>query len=218
MYYLLIGLCLFFDIVYIICKAKKKNVIGLFAKLLAAFCFVTMGYMGYLANKTSFTYYASIALLLDAIGDVCLGLRNIFAKNIMFFAGSLSFLVGHIVFVKALFFLNNPFIFNCVIIAVIVGAIVYYLLSRVCTFHKVFVIVGIIYSILLSMFVFLSLGVYVNYQTAKNLLFLIGAILFASSDILLILYNFSKKQPWLHPVYSLLYFIGQIFISFSLHL
>ena len=218
MYYLLIGLCLFFDIIYIICKAKKKYFAGLFAKVLAAICFVTIGYIGYTINKTTFTYYVFLALLLDAIGDLCLGIRNIFAKNIMFLTGSISFLIGHIMFIKGLFCLENNYLFNCVIAGIIAGAILFFLLYRICTMQKAMMVVGIIYTSLMCVFAFISVGVYMHYQTVKTLLFLIGSILFVSSDILLIIYNFSKKQEWLHPIYSLLYFVAQILISYSLHL
>ena len=218
MYYLLIALCLLFDITYIVCKAKKKYIIGLFAKILAAFCFVTIGYMGYLTNKTVFTYCALMALVLDAIGDLCLGLRNIFAKNLMFFIGTLSFLAGHATFIKGLLLLENPSTFNCIIMGIIVGAVLFYLLYRVSTMPKIMIPVGIIYTLLISIFVFLSIGVYISNHTVKNLLFTIGAVLFVCSDILLIIYNFSKKQGWMHPVYSLLYFVAQISISYSLHL
>ena len=159
-----------------------------------------------------------MALIVDAVGDLCLGLRNIFAKNLMFLIGTLSFLVGHATFIKGLMYLENPNIFNCIILGVVAGAILFYLLYRICTMPKMMVPIGIIYTSLICIFVCISLGVYINNQTIKNMLFMIGAVLFVSSDILLILYNFSKKQWWLHPVYSLLYFLAQIFISYSLHL
>ena len=121
-------------------------------------------------------------------------------------------------FIKGLLYLNNPYLFNCVIAGIVVGAMLFYSLYRVSTMQKIMVPVGIIYTSLICVFVFTSIGVYLNNQSVKSLLFVIGSILFVSSDILLILYNFSKKQEWLHPVYSLLYFIAQLFISYSLHL
>lgn len=218
MKYLLIGLCLFFDIIYIVCKERKKNVVGLFAKTLAAFCFITIGYMNYLQTKSNFSYFILLGLIFDGIGDLFLALRNLFAKNVTFLIGSISFLVGHILFIKALLLLDNSYILTCIVGGVVGGSILFYLFDRTCHFSKVFTIVGISYLIIILIMVLLAVGTYITSQTIERMIFMIGAVLFVSSDIVLVLYNFSKKEKWMHPVYSLLYFVAQIFISFSLHI
>lgn len=212
------GLCLFFDIIYIICKAKSKNIIGLFAKTLAAFCFITIGYMGYLVNKTSFSYFILFGLILDGFGDLFLAFRNIFAKNVTFIIGTLCFLAGHILFIRGLFLIQNSYFIHCVICAVLTGPIIFFMMNRICRFSKVLMVIGMAYITLISMMVYMSAGVYFTHETVSSLLFMIGAIMFVSSDIILVIYNFSKKEKWMHPVYSLLYFIGQLLISFSLHI
>lgn len=216
--YLLMALCLVFDIGYIICKAKNKNIIGLFAKTFAALCFITIGYFGYKANDTLFTRFILLGLILDGIGDLFLAFRNIFAKKLTFFIGTLAFLAGHIVFIRALTLLNNVYFIECIIISILFGSIVFYLLSKACRLNKIYTVVGISYIMIISMMVFLSVGVYLTTSTINHLTFMIGAILFMSSDIILSLYNFSRKDKWMHPTYSLLYFIAQILISFSLHI
>jgi len=212
------GLCIFFDITYIICKAKGKNVIGLFAKVLAAFCFVTIGYLGYIENSNKVTFFILNGLLLDGIGDVFLGLKNIFAKGFMFFVGTLSFLAGHIMFLRALLLLENSYILNCIVIGIVAGAIVFYLLDRVSKLTKSFRVVGMIYIIMICIMVVFSVGVYLTSGYHNHMIFMLGSILFVSSDIILSLYNFSKKRNWMHPTYSLIYFIAQLLISFSLHI
>lgn len=218
MKYLLIGLCLFFDIIYIVCKERKKNVVGLFAKTLAAFCFITIGYMNYLQTKSNFSYFILLGLIFDGIGDLFLALRNLFAKNVTFLIGSISFLVGHVLFIKALLLLYNSYILTCIVGGIIGGSILFYLFDRTCHFNKIFTIVGISYLIIILIMALLAVGTYITSQTIERMIFMIGAILFVSSDIVLILNNFSKKEKWMHPVYSLLYFVAQIFISFSLHI
>ena len=211
-------LCMFFDVTYIICKKKNKNIIGLFAKTLAAFCFITIGYSGYKVSPTLFSKFVLIGLLFDGLGDLFLALRNIFAKNINFIIGTISFLIGHIMFIRGLFLLNNDYLLQCIIGGIILAAIVFYLYDRVCRFNKIYTIIGICYLSIIIIMVLCSIGVYVTNQTIKNLVFMIGAVLFVSSDMILILYNFSKKDKWMHPVYSVLYFVAQIFISYSLHI
>lgn len=210
------GLCIFFDIIYIKCKAQKRNIIGLFAKCLAAFCFITIGYMNYLNNTNSFNYYILTGLILDGIGDFFLALRNILAKNVTFIIGTLFFLVGHIVYIRALFILSNLYVLNEVILAVIIGSIIYYLLKKQCNFSNSLSVIGIIYLIFISLMALMAVGVYYTNPINGNLLFAIGALMFVASDIILVMNNFSKKAKWMHPVYSLLYFIAQLLISFSL--
>lgn len=216
--YLLIALCLFFDVLYIIFNAKKKNIIGLIVKTLAALCFIAIGYFAYQSNNTAFSKLILYGLILDGIGDLLLALRNIFAKNFTFFIGGLLFLTGHIVYIRALTLLTNPYFLECIISAILVGAFLFYIIDKVCRLNRAFTILGIAYVMIITMMVSLAIGVYVSNPIDSNLVFMLGAILFLCSDIILIIYNFSKKDKWMHPVYSVLYFIAQILISFSLHI
>lgn len=214
--YLLIALCLFFDILYIVFNAKKKNIIGVIVKVLAALCFIAIGNFGYLDSKTIFSYYVLLGLLFDGIGDLFLGLRNIFGKNVNFLVGSLCFIAGHVMYIRALFLLENQYLIACIIVGVFLAAGLFYLFAKACRINKIFTVVGIAYTSIIMIMVTMSVGVYLSNQIDSNLIFMIGACLFLSSDSILILYNFSKKEKWMHPIYSVLYFVAQILISYSL--
>lgn len=212
------ALCLFFDILYIVFKAKKKNILGLFVKVFAALCFIIIGYLAYISNKNLFTYFILLGLVLDGLGDLFLALRNIFAKNATFLIGTLCFLAGHIMYIRALFLLENNYLISCIVAGVFLGAILFYLFLKTCRLTKAFTVVGIAYTSIIMIMLSMSVGVYLSNQIATNLVFVMGAGLFVSSDIILIIYNFSKKEKWMHPVYSVLYFVAQILISYSLHI
>lgn len=216
--YLLMALCIVFDIGYIVCKSKKKNIIGLFCKTLAALSFILIGYLGYSYSESTFSKYILMGLLFDGLGDLFLAFRNLFAKKVMFVLGAISFLGGHILFVRALFLFTNSYYIECIMFSVIIGSFLFYLFDRACHFNKGLTVLGISYLVIISMMVCLSVGVYFTNKTIKNLVFMIGATLFIASDIILIVYNFSKKEKWMHPIYSLLYFSAQILISYSLFL
>lgn len=218
MKYLLMCLCLLFDIVYISCKKRKRYLIGLIAKCLAAMCFILIAYMANKENPSTFKYYILIGLVLDGIGDLFLALRNLLLKNVMFFAGAIAFLFGHITYIRALFLINNDYRIECIIFAVILGAILFMIMDNACRIPKPIRYVGIVYCIMIVMMACFAVGVYITYKSSSNLVFMLGALLFVSSDCILILDNFSRGESWMHPVYSLLYFLGQILISFSLHL
>ena len=212
------GLCIVFDLIYIKCYEKSKYFIGLFAKVFAAFCFITIGYMAYLDNESLFLRFVLLGLILGGIGDLFLALKNLFAKNTMFLIGTIAFLFGHILYLRALFLLSNNYIIDCIVVGIIFGSVVFGVLDRICKLNKVIRIVGIVYIIMISIMATMSIGAYLTISNTSNLIFMMGAILFVSSDIILSIYNFSKKEKWMHPVYSLLYFIAQILISISLHL
>ena len=117
-------------------------------------------------------------------------------------------------FIRGLFLLNNDYLLQCIIGGIILAAIVFYLYDRVCRFNKIYTIIGICYLSIIIIMVLCSVGVYITNQTIKNLVFMIGAILFVSSDMILILYNFSKKDKWMHPVYSVFSFKYLFLFSF----
>lgn len=212
------GLCIFFDLIYIKCYEKNKYFIGLFAKVIAAFCFITIGYMAYLDKNSLFYHYILLGLIFGGIGDLFLALKNLIAKNVMFIIGTISFLVGHILYLRALFLLDNYYLVDCLIGGVLFGTITFSFLDKICRLNKYFKVIGIVYMMMISIMVAMSIGAYLSNPNISNVIFMIGAILFVSSDIILSIYNFSKKEKWMHPVYSLLYFIAQILISFSLHI
>ena len=218
MKFLLMGLCILFDIAYIVCKSKDKNIVGLLVKTAAAACFLQIGNLGYMNHQTNYAFIIMCGLGLDAIGDICLGLRNLFLKNLFFVLGSSFFLAGHVVFINALFPYAGNYKLECIIAGIILGTLLLTILSKVCRLSRTYTILGMLYCIMISIMVSLGIGVYLTNKTVSDLLFMMGAVLFVSSDIILILYNFSKKEKWMHPIYSILYFIAQILISFSLNL
>ena len=215
---LLISLCIIFDIVYIICNTKQKNIIGLFSKTFAALCFICLGYLGYKVNSTAFNYFILIGLILDGFGDLFLAIRNIFAKNVSFLIGTLCFLAGHILYIKGLYILNNNYLLINIVLGLIIGSIIFRFYCKVCKLNKVLHYVGYVYISTIIIMVLMSIGVFLTTFETNSLIFMIGSLFFVSSDLILVLYNFSKRKKWMHPTYSLLYFIGQILISFSLHI
>ena len=212
------AVCLFFDVVYIICKKQNKLIVGLIAKCIAAMCFITIGYLGYKGHNSSFNYSILIGLLLDGIGDLFLAIRNIAFKQVTFVIGALSFLIGHVFYIKAQFPIINYYQLQCVFSGIVFGSLLMYYFDSVCRFKRGYKLLGIIYCIMISIMASLSIGIYLTNMTKPNLLFMIGSIMFMSSDFILILNQFSKKKSWMHPVYSLLYFIAQLLISYSLYI
>ena len=98
MKYILIPICLVGQASYIYFNTKKKNLIALLSKTLASLCFLCFAYFN---SAFSFNLIV-IGMIFDMIGDVLLGLRNLFKENAMFYAGAASFMIGHIFYIFAL--------------------------------------------------------------------------------------------------------------------
>lgn len=219
---ILIILCILFDIGYLYSKSVDKNKIALVSKTLAALCFIIIGFNSLKENESSFALGICIGLVFDGIGDLLLALRNINNKKHWFILGGLSFLLGHFLYIGSLIDVGletkNDLLFIFVISGLLIGLVALYILTRICRINKAYLILGFIYSPSIFAVLTTSIYVYISYTNITDLIFLIGALLFVSSDMILIINNFGIKRKWMHPVYSLLYFVGQILIAYSLNI
>ena len=60
-------------------------------------------------------------------------------------------------------------------------------------------------------------GVFRTRGTSGSLLYMIGAILFTASDIILIFNTFTKDgKAWMRPTNLILYYLGQLLIALSI--
>ena len=217
----LITICILFDLGYIYCKERQYNLCGFFCKSLAVLCFITIGLLAYKDNNSSFCLSIIIGLVLDGLGDVFLAIRNFKNNKKWLILGGIMFMFGHLLYIGALLSENITSIFVDFVFIFIgfqLGYIFMKIMQKNLNLSKGYIVLGSIYCPLIFMVMTMSLCTYLNFKSIPNLVFLIGSILFVSSDVILILNNFGMKKKWMHPTYSLLYFIAQILISYSLHL
>ena len=216
MIYVLASLCIIFDIFYIVLKAKHSFYLGLVSKCLAALCFITIGIINAKNNPNNFSYIICFGLLLDGLGDLFLALRNIKLDKVFFLIGAICFLLGHLTYIVGLLIICTQHRILYTLLGVLFGVVIYCFVTKKCEFSKVFKYVGIMYCLTISIMCFFAIGTYINIHTLESLVFMIGAIMFIISDIILIFCNFSNPKKWMHPVYSILYFSAQLLISLSL--
>lgn len=180
-------------------------------KTLASLCFLMIGIFN-LDDNSLFV----IGLTFDLLGDVLLGLRFLFAKNKMFLLGTIAFLFGHIFYLLGVLKVFNDVTFY--IIGIIVGLAAYLFFISICSFPKAMKCVGVLYVPMVFTIAFTGLGQYIDNPCDATLAYMIGTLLFCSSDCILIVYNFGKKKNWMHIVYSFIYYLGQVLIALSLGL
>jgi uncharacterized membrane protein YhhN len=143
-----------------------------------------------LASNYNFARLVVIGLLLGGIGDVLLNLRFVFEKSgqKIFLVGIAAFLSGHIMYVAALILLSaNP------LASLICGAFAAVLLLRwifgaIGEVKKAFKIVGFAYIGAIMLMTALAIGDLIsNPGSTSALLYVIGAVFFTASDVIMIL-------------------------------
>ncbi len=185
-------------------------------------------------NLTSYAKYIMIGLILGAIGDVFL---HVISKNqIWFLIGGISFLFGHIFYINAFqlginkYYPDIKFIewYEIVAVAIpLIAGVVYMLLKQ--KDMKKFIAPMAVYAAIIGTMVVKSVALFATdwlwgmregSYLPVALTVVLGAFLFISSDVTLVVLMFEsqkKNRPLkIYNIYS--YYIAQILIGCSIFL
>lgn len=221
-YLILAPLGLLIQIVFIAAEHMKKYLPAVILKGTASIVFILFGILSSAScAREGFAGWIIAGLILGGIGDVCLNLRFVLKDTQkIFLIGVASFLLGHIMYLAALI----PHAGGTLIPALIIGVILAFLLlrwifSRIRQVQKVMKIFGYVYIGAVVLMTCVAAGVYaLDPSSSGSLVFMLGAILFTASDIILIFNMFGDKKPWMRPTNLTLYYLGQLMIAASLQL
>lgn len=207
--------------VFIVLEKKEKYIPAVVAKGLASFCFVILGYLGNkLAGESLLGRRMVTGLTLGCIADVLLNLRFVFKKvgQPVFLVGILVFLSGHIFYIIGLIPQCKPLLY-CLIAGIVLSFVVLKWIFSKIEAKKAFKIFGVFYIGAIVIMTCIAIGVLITNPCGKSWMFLIGALLFLVSDVVLILNTFGKESKFSLRITNLsLYYIGQILIALSLQL
>lgn len=214
--YILIPACLCLAALFIHQEYQEHYITAVILKGLASLCFVTLGFL--ISRRTGGSETILTGLCLGAVADVLLGLRYVFAKKgqLIFLAGILVFLLGHIAYLITVMPLDaNAWI--PVAAGILITVLLMKWLFTKITAAKVFQIFGIVY---IGAIVLVNCAACYNLINSAGMftaLFAAGAFLFLISDIVLILNTFGKERKFSLRITNLmLYYLGQILIVLSL--
>ena len=218
-YFYLWIICLTIVGFFIHSETKKNFPLSVALKGLASLCFVILGFLSArLAKDGQLAHNVLSGLCFGLIGDVLLNLRYVFAKKgkLIFLAGILVFLAGHIFYIIALI----PKC-GCLPVCLAAGAVMTVLLVvwlyRQIEASPVFRIFGVFYIGAIVIMTSIAIGILVTDASVFSGLFASGAVLFLASDIILILNAFgSRQREWMRIGNLLLYYTGQLMIATSL--
>ncbi len=208
---------------FIVQEHKQHLLAALLLKAAASLFFVFAGFVAFsMTAIPAFGRMIVLGLMLGAIGDVCLNLRFLLAgraKEIFLF-GIGAFLLGHIAYLIALIGLDPKALLYALPLAAIVSYVmIRFVLARVEVSGAIKTF-GIVYLCVVFLMVCVSFALpALGTATLGRTIFAAGALLFAVSDVLLVLNQFGKKAyPALRPLNLALYYASQVCICLTIAL
>lgn len=215
----LIGLTI--QVVFIFVENRKKYTPAVVLKGSASLVFILVGILSaQMTSDQDFARLVVIGLILGGLGDVLLNLRFVFEKSgqKIFLLGIASFLAGHIMYLIALIPLSNNLFVSLFLGVVVATFILRWIFSKIEEVPKAFKLFGYFYIgaiVLMTSFAIDHLIANPNLQGA--LLYVVGALLFTASDVIMILNTFGRSQKFSMRASNLsLYYLGQLMIALSL--
>lgn len=216
----LCAICLVLAAVFIYIEKKELYLPADVLKGIASLCFVIVGIMGaFDSGGSDYAWIVVAGLALGAIADVLLNLRYVFEgkkAQLAFLVGIFVFFLGHIVYVVALS-TRCEYLIACIVIGIVAGIGLLIWIFRQIECKLVFKIFGVFYVCTIAVMNVVAIGVLLSNPSLDAALFVIGAILFLISDILLTLNTFGPEPTFTRRIANLmLYYMGQLLIALSL--
>jgi len=182
---------------FIALEHRKRMLPALLLKAAASLLFVFAGVLALpLAADASYARLVLAGLMLGAVGDVCLNLRFVLPEHEkpIFLFGIAAFLLGHIAYLAALISLSPDALFYALPAAAILSFfLIRFVLSRVEVSGAIRVF-GIVYLCVVFLMAACALTLFaLKPWNAGRALFAAGGLLFAASDVLLVLNQFGKR-------------------------
>ena len=192
---------------------KKESLKGiLLTKPFLSALFIAALFLGFKAPSTYF-YLIFAGLIFCYIGDICLAF---FFKKKIFTIGLAAFLIGHILYAAAFFYMSKIGVSTWISLALvlIVGSVVFVKLKPY--LGTMFVPV-IVYIVIISIMVVAAATLLSNSSLSyqARLMSFCGALCFYVSDIFVARHRFVKKEFINRLIGLPLYYTAQFLIAFS---
>lgn len=209
------------EAVFIILEQKKKMTAAVATKALASLLFVLLGVLCLRSGKdAAYAVLILIGLAFGAAGDICLNLRHLVGSKgkAVFMAGIAAFLIGHLFYLFALISRAPNMLLWAVPACAIVSALMLWFILKKIEVQGAIRVFGIVYLVVVFQMMCCALGLLpLDPANPAYLLFAAGALLFAASDVLLVLNQFGKRQyPAFRPMNLSLYYLGQLCIALTI--
>ena len=207
---LLISAGAILETLFIMRSYRRRDGMSVFLKTAASLVFVLLGLLE--LRRTGTSVYGELVvagLTLGMLGDLLLALRYLGQKlhHFFFAAGSVSFFLGHVVYIAAILTLcPQAWTYAIPIAVVALGAASFYAYAKEVRAGKVTPL-GAVY---------IATGAFISSSRAL-FLFFVGGVCFSASDNMLVVLSFGKNDsPYRNAVLHVLYYMAQIFIALTI--
>lgn len=202
--------------------SKPTNSKRVFYKAIASTGFVFIGIFAVIENVNVNIIYAFgilLGLVLGLMGDMLLSMHPFLNKReaeIFNLAGVIAFSLGHILYIAVFIYFTGFVLFSLVYTLIIPVIVMLLIQFNVIKAGKMCLTI-VLYSCIISLM--LVQGSYVHYRASMDhsLFILIAALLFVASDIILMVYNFTKyRRRIMMSVCLIMYYSAQILFAYSI--
>lgn len=221
-YLYLFPICLGIAAVFIVVEKFEKYLVADVIKGVASAFFVVLGLLGLrFANDMIFARWILGGLALGLVADILLNLRYVYEGTkgqLVFLAGILVFLLGHVAYIVACLPYCRVLPF-AIVAGMILAALLLYWIFKNVEAKLAFKVFGVFYIGAITILNCIALTVLFTVPNGHWLLFFTGTLLFLVSDVILILNTFGPKKSFVMRVSNLmLYYMGQLLIAACLQL
>ncbi len=193
-YYVLLAIGITATIVFLVLRVKKGGIAALYAKAIASCCFIATALAAMNRNRVFLEFGTLIlaGLILGMLGDIWLDLKWIYLqdKNSYLYAGFISFLLGHLCFITAIFRSapwNSFSIIMSIVLALVIGVIAILMEKPLKMKYGKFKLIVFLYSCTLALTMTSSMmtAYITKFKLSAWIVMSVGALLFLLSDLVL---------------------------------
>lgn len=193
-YYVLLAIGITATIVFLVLRVKKGGIAALYAKAIASCCFIATALAAMNRNRVFLEFGTLIlaGLILGMLGDIWLDLKWIYLqdKNSYLYAGFISFLLGHLCFITAIFRSapwNSFSIIMSIVLALVIGLIALLMEKPLKMKYGKFKLIVFLYSCTLALTMTSSMmtAYITKFKLSAWIVMSVGALLFLLSDLVL---------------------------------
>ncbi len=198
-------------------ELQKKYIPAVCLKGTAALFFVILGFL--CADGSVFSRWILVGLIFGMAGDILLNMRHLTGEygQKVFLVGILVFLLGHVMYLIALFEKAVKPIIPTIVGLILAVLLIVWILGRV-NAKKAFKIFGVFYIGAVTLMAVAAVWNALTLGSLSDKMLGIGGILFLISDIILIFNTFTGVTKSSGRITNLsLYYLGQILIASSLY-
>lgn len=193
-YYVLLAIGITATIVFLVLRVKKGGIAALYAKAIASCCFIATALAAMNRNRVFLEFGTLIlaGLILGMLGDIWLDLKWIYLqdKDSYLYAGFISFLLGHVCFITAIFRSapwNSFSIIMSIVLALVIGLIAILMEKPLKMKYGKFKLIVFLYSCTLALTMTASMmtAYITKFKLSAWIVMSVGALLFLLSDLVL---------------------------------